>query len=107
MNKAADRLYEMWDDISLAHTVTDFASERRKNALSQYTAPLIETGRSQPQAEALARASEEYRSEIAMQEKQYQHAQAVLAKERGLDRIWKSMQSSLSYNKETVRRFEG
>jgi hypothetical protein len=104
---ATNDLHKLADQVALARQVREFAPEQRRNLLARYVAPILESGRSAPQAEALARSSDEYRNEISLLEKQYQHAEAVIAKWSATIASYEAARSLLSFSKETLRQLDG
>ena len=107
MMKAAYKLHAMVDEYGLAKQVLAFSSDRKKNLLAKYAAPLLDCGRSQPQAETLARASDEYRAEFEHLCKQDQHAHLIIAKWDAVYCIYEAKRSGLSAQKESMRVLQG
>lgn len=107
LKNSTNDLHKMGPDVALARQVKEFVSEQRKNLLARYVAPLLKSGRSAPQAENMARASDEYRKEIALLEKQYQHAESVIAKWGATMATYEAARSLLSFSKETLRQLDG
>lgn len=103
LKAATNRMQSLVGDVALARQVKEFASERRRMLLAKYSAPLLDSGRSQPQSEALSRASAEYKTELAMLEKEYQHAERTLAEWEAQKAIYEAARSLLSFSKETLR----
>lgn len=83
-----DTLEQMRDEYAAARQVVEFSSERSKSALAGEQAIQLEAGKGVGAAEVYARQSEAYRQAMTAIAKQYEAAQAVIAK-------WHIQQSKL------------
>jgi len=106
LKEATQQLHGLVDGVALARQVKEFSSDQRKALLARYMAPLLDN-RAQGTAEALARASDEYKSELEKLERQYQHAEHLIAKWQATFASFEAARSLLSMSKETMKTLQG
>ena len=107
LRDATNRLHAMVNDVALARQIKEFSSDQRKTILARYVAPLLAAGQSAVAAEAMARASDEYRAEAEIHAKQYQHAEKVIATWYAVNATWEAARSLFSMSKETMKQLNG
>ncbi len=107
MKDAARKLHGMSQNLGMAITIIDFASERRKGLLAEFTAPHIKSGESYAAAETLARADKSYDIRLQTLLGQYQDAQ-VQVKEFEIEKIsWETARSLLARARVTMQTLPG
>lgn len=107
LRAAANRLHAMAGEVAQAKQVKEFASDRRKNLLARYMAPLLASGSGATAAEMVARANPEYQQELDEQAEQYAAAERVLSEHGATMATFDAARSLLSMSKESMRVMQG
>ena len=102
LRKATNALHDMAENVAKARQVKEFASERRKNLLARFMAPMM-SDRSAATAEAVGRANPDYMLQLKGLENQYLDAERALAKWDATKATFEAARSLLSLGKEQIR----
>lgn len=105
LRDAANRLQRMAKDVAKAKQVREFASDRRKNLLARYQAPLLATT-SYAASEPIARANEAYQAEFEDLAAQFADAEHVLAEWAATNATLEAARSILSLNKTLIQNMQ-
>lgn len=106
LKDAATKLHGLVGDVAYARQIKEFSSDQRKMLLAKYVVPVLKEN-SMTAADAIARTSPEYKNELAILERQYQHAERTLAEWAAWQSTFEASRSLLSLSKETLRHLDG
>ena len=106
LRAAANKLHELAPAVAKARQVKEFSSDRRKNLLARYMAPLL-IGGSVASAETTARADMDYGMGLDDLARQYREAEEVLAEWAATNATFEASRSLLSLSKELLRSLDG
>ncbi len=102
LQKCALRLADMAEAIADAKQIKEYDSDRRKRALADVVAGLLEMGESAAAAEHKARASKGYGDELSKLSLQYREALRVIEKADAQRVLWESARSLLSVERAKI-----
>ncbi len=103
MEGSANEILAMTDEVGDSKTTKEFSSDRKRQLLSRYEAPLILVGKSAAAAQILAEADERYIAEFGAIEDQYRSAERHIAKWDAKHCVFEAARSLLSLAKESMR----
>lgn len=107
LKQAATNLHAMEDEVATALTVIEYDSDRRKNLLAEFSAPLIKEGESAAAAEVQARANKDYQERFQKLFGQYEMAQKARKAHDDEKISWESARSLLARQRETIKTLPG
>lgn len=103
----ADKISQMTPELSKAHMILDFASDRRKRALAKAVLPFLSQGESAAAAEHKARALPCYGEELQRLGDDFRSAEDIIARHAALKVKWESVRSLLSIQKALTANLHG
>lgn len=106
LRAAANKLHKLVPEVAHARQVIEFASDRRKNLLAEYVAPLLAAGMGVAAAEHTARADPEYQARFEEQATQLRDAYAVVKLWEATQATYDAARSLLSMSKELIRNLQ-
>ncbi len=102
LERCATQLAAMSDQLADAKQILEFDPERRRKALSEVVAVLLDAGESAVAAEHKGRASEAYRNALIQLGTQSRDAHRVVERANALKVQWETSRSILSLEKTKI-----
>lgn len=102
LQRAAKALEALAEPLAEAKQIAHYDSDRRKRALAEVMAVLLDAGESAAAADCKARASEAYRNSLIQLGIQYREALRIVEKYEGQRILWESARSLLSMERAKV-----
>ena len=100
---AVDDLHRRTSATAMARQVKEFINDSRKNVLAKHMVAYLRDGESNPRAETMARASQQFLTDINQLESQYQTAEKHILEWDALHCKVDALRSALSLAKETLK----
>jgi hypothetical protein len=106
MTDATRKLHELAPMVGHAKQIREYDSDRRKSALAIEIVRALKGGESATAADAIGRASENYKAKLESLAVQYEEAERIIAQWQAENCSFEAARSLLSFSKETLRQIE-